>query len=101
MAQEATEIYDPKTAAAFGLHPGQVAVGIHCGSRGLGHKIGTEFFRDMVIEAERTGFCRFRRQTDQRGPSWYEAPNGAGVTQVAGATQRSPCRSVKNNKAFS
>jgi tRNA-splicing ligase RtcB len=54
--QEVAEIYDPKTAAAFGLQPGQVVVGIHCGSRGLGHQIGTEFLRDMVIEAERTGF---------------------------------------------
>jgi tRNA-splicing ligase RtcB len=53
--QEVAEIYDPETAQAFGLRPGRVVVGIHCGSRGLGHQIGTEFLRDMVVEAERTG----------------------------------------------
>ena len=33
----------PSARDAFGLEPGDVVVSIHCGSRGLGHQIGTEF----------------------------------------------------------
>ncbi|MFA8356981.1 RtcB family protein [Burkholderia ubonensis] len=53
--QEITEIFDPVIAAAFGLQRGQVAVSIHCGSRGLGHQIGTEFLREMVVAAKGYG----------------------------------------------
>ncbi len=53
--QEVTAIHDAETAAGFGLHLGDVVVSIHCGSRGLGHQIGTEFLRDMAIAAEREG----------------------------------------------
>jgi tRNA-splicing ligase RtcB len=50
--QRVSDIDDPATAAAFGLNRDDVVVSIHCGSRGLGHQIGTEFLRDMAI-AER------------------------------------------------
>ncbi|MFZ5653878.1 MAG: RtcB family protein [Pseudomonadota bacterium] len=49
--QEVGELYDPPAAAAFGLEPGAVVVSIHCGSRGLGHQIGTEFLRAMALAA--------------------------------------------------
>lgn len=42
-------------ADAFGLHPGEVVVSIHCGSRGLGHQIGTDYLREMVLEAPAHG----------------------------------------------
>jgi tRNA-splicing ligase RtcB (3'-phosphate/5'-hydroxy nucleic acid ligase) len=42
-------------AAAFGLARGDVVVGIHCGSRGLGHRIGTEFLREMALTAPAHG----------------------------------------------
>lgn len=47
--QRVAEIYDEATARVFGLTAGQAVVGIHCGSRGLGHQIGTEFLRDMAL----------------------------------------------------
>jgi tRNA-splicing ligase RtcB len=50
--QEVVEIFDRPAAAAFGLAPGGIVVTIHCGSRGLGHQIGTEFLREMAIAAE-------------------------------------------------
>ena len=53
--QEITEVFAPETAAAFGLERGKVVVSIHCGSRGLGHQIGTEFLRDMVMAAPEYG----------------------------------------------
>ena len=53
--QEVDDIYDPDTATAFGLRQGDVIISIHCGSRGLGHQIGTEFLKTMVIDAPRYG----------------------------------------------
>jgi tRNA-splicing ligase RtcB len=47
--QEVAELYDTKIADGFGLRKGDVIVSIHCGSRGLGHQIGTEFLRDMAL----------------------------------------------------
>ena len=37
------EILDGATAAAFGLHAGCLALQIHCGSRGLGHEVCTDY----------------------------------------------------------
>ena len=53
--QHVVKIFDERIATAFGLHAGDVVVSIHCGSRGLGHQIGTEFLRDMAIEAAQHG----------------------------------------------
>ncbi|OOG23638.1 RNA-splicing ligase RtcB [Thioalkalivibrio denitrificans] len=53
--QHITQIYDPRVADVFGLTEGQVVVSIHCGSRGLGHQIGTEFLREMAVSATRHG----------------------------------------------
>ena len=47
--QRVADIYDTQVAEAFGLRYDDVLVSIHCGSRGLGHQIGTEFLRDMAI----------------------------------------------------
>jgi len=55
--QEVVEIFDADTAAAFGLKQGECVVTIHCGSRGLGHQIGTEFLREMAIAAETYGIA--------------------------------------------
>jgi tRNA-splicing ligase RtcB len=49
--QEIVEIHDSKAADRFRLRLGEVVVSIHCGSRGLGHQIGTEFLRQMVVAA--------------------------------------------------
>lgn len=49
------EIYHETTANAFGLAKGDAVVSIHCGSRGLGHQIGTEFLREMAIAAVKHG----------------------------------------------
>lgn len=46
--QKVGEIYDPDAARAFGLEgPGQVLVMVHCGSRGLGHQVATDFIEIM------------------------------------------------------
>jgi tRNA-splicing ligase RtcB len=53
--QHVTEIFDHPAAEAFGIHLNDIVVSIHCGSRGLGHQIGTEFLREMVVEAKNYG----------------------------------------------
>jgi tRNA-splicing ligase RtcB len=50
--QYVAEVFDRTTAAAFGLAAEHVVVSIHCGSRGLGHQIGTEFLKSMAIVAK-------------------------------------------------
>ena len=41
------DILDEGIAAVYGLRPDQVVVLIHCGSRGLGHQVCTDFVRDF------------------------------------------------------
>jgi tRNA-splicing ligase RtcB len=53
--QAIVEIYDAAAAKAFGLAQDEVVVTIHCGSRGLGHQIGTEFLKEMVVTAAEAG----------------------------------------------
>jgi tRNA-splicing ligase RtcB len=53
--QVVAEIFDAKVAEAFGVGPDDVVVTIHCGSRGLGHQIGTEFLKEMVVTAKSSG----------------------------------------------
>jgi len=53
--QEVTAIFDPRIARVFGLEIGDIAVMIHCGSRGLGHQIGTEFLKRMAMSAQQHG----------------------------------------------
>ena len=53
--QYVAELYDIDIATVFGLKLGEVVVSIHCGSRGLGHQIGTEFLKKMVVTASDFG----------------------------------------------
>ncbi len=53
--QEVTAIFAPEIATAYGLQPGAVLVSIHCGSRGLGHQIGTDYLKRMVLAAGQHG----------------------------------------------
>jgi tRNA-splicing ligase RtcB len=53
--QEVADIFEPTTAAAFGLKLGDIVVMIHCGSRGLGHQIGTDYLRLMAESAAAYG----------------------------------------------
>ena len=53
--QVVAELFDRAAAAAFGLAVDDVVVSIHCGSRGLGHQIGTDYLREMVVAAPAAG----------------------------------------------
>jgi len=45
--QEIKEIFDKKNAKAFSLEKGKIAIMIHCGSRGLGHQIASDYIQEM------------------------------------------------------
>ena len=46
--QKVDKIFNPKTAKTFGItHEGQVTVMIHCGSRGYGHQVCSDYLRVM------------------------------------------------------
>jgi tRNA-splicing ligase RtcB len=49
--QQVVKVFDLRVASVFGVREGDVVVSIHCGSRGLGHQIGTEFLKKMVTTA--------------------------------------------------
>lgn len=48
--QYVQDIFDKHTAQAFGLELDQVVVMIHCGSRGLGHQVASDYIKKMEAE---------------------------------------------------
>ncbi len=46
-----------RIAKGFGMKEGDIVVMIHCGSRGLGHQIGTDFLRKMAVAAAGYGIA--------------------------------------------
>jgi tRNA-splicing ligase RtcB len=57
-----TDIHDAAIAKAYGLERDAIVISIHCGSRGLGHQIGTEFLRSMTIAAKAAGIALPERE---------------------------------------
>jgi tRNA-splicing ligase RtcB (3'-phosphate/5'-hydroxy nucleic acid ligase) len=60
--QAVEEIYDEKTAKRYGLSKGLVTVMIHCGSRGLGHQVCTDYVRAMLPQVEEFGIVLTDRE---------------------------------------
>ncbi len=48
-------IFDAPAAAAMGLHEGNLALQIHCGSRGFGHQICTDYVQSFQSAVKRYG----------------------------------------------
>ncbi len=53
--QYVSEIYDERTASAFGLFRDQITAMIHSGSRGLGHQVCQDHLRTLVPAARKYG----------------------------------------------
>ncbi len=45
--QKVDQIFNKEIAEAFGIFENQVAISIHCGSRGFGHQIATDYIQIM------------------------------------------------------
>jgi tRNA-splicing ligase RtcB len=50
------KIYDAAAADAFGLRKGLAVVQIHCGSRGLGHQVATDYIQSFQGASRRYGY---------------------------------------------
>jgi tRNA-splicing ligase RtcB len=47
------EIYDEQAALAMGLRKDDVVISVHCGSRGLGHQIGTDYLKSLAFTLQK------------------------------------------------
>jgi tRNA-splicing ligase RtcB len=83
-------IYDARVAHAFGIEaPGQIMIMLHCGSRGFGHQIGTDYLRrfDQVMPTygisvrDRELACAPFRS--EEGQAYFAAMNAAANTAFA------------------
>jgi tRNA-splicing ligase RtcB len=83
-------IHDARVARAFGIEtPGQVLIMLHCGSRGFGHQIGTDYLRkfDQVMPTygisvrDRELACAPFRSAE--GQAYFGAMNAAANTAFA------------------
>ncbi len=54
--QRVDHTFDKNAASTFGLFPGQLAIAIHCGSRGLGHQVCTEYVARMLERQDKYDF---------------------------------------------
>jgi len=55
--QAVAEVLDANAAKAYGLVQDEAVVTIHCGSRGLGHQIGTDYLKAMLVAAGESGIA--------------------------------------------
>lgn len=60
--QYVDEIYDPALARSFGVERDMVTVMIHCGSRGLGHQVCSDYVKTMGAAARKYGYTLPDRQ---------------------------------------
>jgi tRNA-splicing ligase RtcB len=49
------DIYDEEAARRYGLFAGQIAIQIHCGSRGLGHQVCTDYVQRFQQAVQKYG----------------------------------------------
>jgi len=45
--QVVDKVFDPEAAAVYGLHEGQIAIMVHCGSRGFGYQVCEDYLEVM------------------------------------------------------
>ena len=49
--QRVATVFDTEIARQFAIAEDDIVISIHCGSRGLGHQIGTDYLREMLVSA--------------------------------------------------
>jgi len=53
--QKVEGIFDEKIAKIFGLFKDQIVIMVHCGSRGLGHQVATDYIREFMRLMDKYG----------------------------------------------
>lgn len=84
------QVYYPEAAKVFGLNrPNQVFIMVHCGSRGFGHQIGTDYLRIFGEAMRRYGIRVLDRElacapfSSQEGQDYFGAMVCAANTAFA------------------
>jgi tRNA-splicing ligase RtcB (3'-phosphate/5'-hydroxy nucleic acid ligase) len=78
--QNTDEIFDEKIAKVFGLKKGYITIMIHCGSRGLGHQVASDY---MKLIEDKYGWPEEDRElssapiNSELGKKYYSAMAGA------------------------
>jgi tRNA-splicing ligase RtcB len=67
------EVYDDEAAAAMGLRLGNIAVQIHCGSRGFGHQVCDDYVKRLQPAVQKYGL---RLPDRQLVCAPFESPEG-------------------------
>jgi tRNA-splicing ligase RtcB (3'-phosphate/5'-hydroxy nucleic acid ligase) len=83
-------IHDAAAARAFGVdRPGQVMIMLHCGSRGFGHQVGTDYLRSFDEVMRARGIAVRDRElacapfSSPEGQAYFAAMNAAANTAFA------------------
>ncbi len=71
--QEVTDISDKTFAKLWGLEKGKVTIMLHCGSRGLGHQVATDYLQVHSKAAEKYGI---KLPDPQLACAPYNSPEG-------------------------
>ncbi len=81
--QKVADIFDFETAGRLGLFEGEIVIMIHCGSRGLGHQVATDYIKDMLSKLGRYGITLPDRQlacapfNSKAGQNYFQAMSAA------------------------
>ncbi len=81
--QRVGQVFDEKTASAYGLELGQVLVMVHTGSRGFGHQICSDYLRTLNEYQEKNKMqlvdkeLSYARIGSREADSYLAAMNGA------------------------
>ncbi|MBN2517548.1 MAG: RtcB family protein [Candidatus Altiarchaeota archaeon] len=79
--QYVEQIFDEEVAKAYGLFKDQVLVSIHCGSRALGHQIGTDYLKTLEAASKKYGIPIRERELvcapfkSEEGQKYFTAVN--------------------------
>ncbi|MBT4174538.1 RtcB family protein, partial [archaeon] len=77
--QEVTDIYDQEKAKEWGIKKGQVLIMLHCGSRGFGHQVASDYLKIQEKAVEKYNIKLPDKQlacapvTSQEGKDYFAA----------------------------
>lgn len=55
--QRVEEVFDEEAARIYGIEKDQILIAIHCGSRALGHQIGTDYLKTLEEASRKYGIA--------------------------------------------
>ncbi|MGM5483054.1 MAG: RtcB family protein [Nanobdellota archaeon] len=77
--QKISKVFDEETAAKWGLKEGQIMLMLHCGSRGLGHQVASDYLKEQEVAVQKYGINLPDRQlacapaNSKEGQAYFKA----------------------------